>query len=37
MQVAQLLHALVIALGCLGFACDTVNVPPMSDLVGPQK
>lgn len=24
-------------LGCLGFACDTVNVPPMSDLVGPQK
>lgn len=24
-------------LGCLGFACDTANVPPMSDLVGPQK
>jgi phospholipase C len=24
-------------LGCLGFACDTANVPPMSDLVGPKK
>ncbi|MDQ1389038.1 MAG: hypothetical protein QOF56_2492 [Acidobacteriaceae bacterium] len=24
-------------LGCLGFTCDTVNVPPMSDLVGPKK
>ena len=24
-------------LGCLAFACDTANVPPMSDLVGPQK
>jgi phosphatidylinositol-3-phosphatase len=24
-------------LGCLGFTCDTTNVPPMSDLVGPQK
>jgi phospholipase C len=24
-------------LGCLAFTCDTVNVPPMSDLVGPQK
>lgn len=23
-------------LGCLNFTCDTVNVPPMSDLVGPQ-
>jgi phosphatidylinositol-3-phosphatase len=23
-------------LGCLDFTCDTVNVPPMSDLVGPQ-
>jgi phosphatidylinositol-3-phosphatase len=23
-------------LGCLGFTCDTANVPPMSDLVGPQ-
>jgi len=24
-------------LGCLGFTCDTANVPPMSDLVGPKK
>lgn len=24
-------------LGCLAFTCDTANVPPMSDLVGPQK
>jgi hypothetical protein len=24
-------------LGCLAFTCDTVNVPPMSDLVGPGK
>lgn len=24
-------------LGCLAFTCDTTNVPPMSDLVGPQK
>jgi phosphatidylinositol-3-phosphatase len=24
-------------LGCLAFTCDTVNVPPMSDLVGPKK
>lgn len=24
-------------LGCLAFACDTVNVPPMRDLVGPEK
>jgi phosphatidylinositol-3-phosphatase len=24
-------------LGCLEFTCDTANVPPMSDLVGPQK
>jgi phosphatidylinositol-3-phosphatase len=23
-------------LGCLAFTCDTANVPPMSDLVGPQ-
>jgi phosphatidylinositol-3-phosphatase len=23
-------------LGCLGFTCDTANVTPMSDLVGPQ-
>lgn len=23
-------------LGCLAFTCDTTNVPPMSDLVGPQ-
>ncbi len=23
--------------GCLAFTCDTTNVPPMSDLVGPQK
>jgi phosphatidylinositol-3-phosphatase len=23
-------------LGCLKFTCDTANVPPMSDLVGPQ-
>ncbi|MGH2514691.1 MAG: alkaline phosphatase family protein [Ktedonobacterales bacterium] len=23
-------------LGCLGFTCDTANVPPMSDLVGPK-
>jgi phosphatidylinositol-3-phosphatase len=23
-------------LGCLGFTCDTTNVTPMSDLVGPQ-
>jgi len=23
-------------LGCLGFTCDTANVPAMSDLVGPQ-
>ncbi|HET7748386.1 MAG TPA: alkaline phosphatase family protein [Terriglobales bacterium] len=25
------------SLGCLAFTCDTVNVTPMSDLVGPQK
>jgi len=24
-------------LGCLAFTCDTANVPPMSDLVGPKK
>jgi phosphatidylinositol-3-phosphatase len=24
-------------LGCLAFTCDTANVPPMSDLVGPRK
>jgi len=24
-------------LGCLGFTCDTANVPPMADLVGPKK
>ena len=24
-------------LGCLAFTCDTANVPPMSDLVGPAK
>jgi phosphatidylinositol-3-phosphatase len=24
------------SLGCLGFTCDTANVPTMSDLVGPQ-
>lgn len=24
-------------LGCLAFTCDAVNVPPMSDLVGPKK
>jgi phosphatidylinositol-3-phosphatase len=24
-------------LGCLAFTCDTVNVPPMSDLVGSRK
>jgi phosphatidylinositol-3-phosphatase len=24
-------------LGCLAFTCDTANVPPMSDLVGPQE
>jgi hypothetical protein len=24
-------------LGCLEFTCDTVNVPPMSDLVGPKQ
>ena len=24
-------------LGCLAFTCDTHNVPPMSDLVGPMK
>ena len=24
-------------LGCLAFTCDTDNVPPMSDLVGPKK
>ena len=24
-------------LGCLAFTCDTENVPPMSDLVGPDK
>jgi phosphatidylinositol-3-phosphatase len=24
------------SLGCLAFTCDTANVPPMSDLVGPQ-
>jgi phospholipase C len=24
-------------LGCLGFTCDTVNVQPMADLVGPKK
>jgi hypothetical protein len=24
-------------LGCLAFTCDTTNVPPMNDLVGPQK
>ena len=24
-------------LGCLAFACDTANVQPMADLVGPQK
>jgi phosphatidylinositol-3-phosphatase len=24
-------------LGCLAFTCDTENVPPMSDLVGPKK
>ena len=24
-------------LGCLGFTCDTENVPPMADLVGPRK
>jgi hypothetical protein len=23
-------------LGCLGFTCDTANVPAMSDLVGPK-
>jgi phospholipase C len=23
-------------LGCLGFTCDTANVPPMADLVGPK-
>ncbi len=24
-------------LGCLAFTCDTANVPPMNDLVGPKK
>jgi hypothetical protein len=24
-------------LDCLGFTCDTVNVQPMADLVGPKK
>ncbi|HKS69324.1 MAG TPA: alkaline phosphatase family protein [Ktedonobacterales bacterium] len=24
-------------LGCLAFTCDTANVPPMADLVGPKK
>jgi hypothetical protein len=24
------------SLGCLANTCDTANVPPMSDLVGPQ-
>jgi hypothetical protein len=23
-------------LGCLAFTCDTANVPPMADLVGPK-